>query len=53
MKERYEASIEPETVEVMTKPVRLGNQDLSAELHLIKSPTLVIWGADDRSVRST
>ena len=47
LRERYEASIEPEVVQLMMKPPP-ANQDLSAELHLIKSPTLVVWGADDR-----
>ena len=46
--ERYTASIEPQVIELMTKFPPPGNQDLSGELHLIKSPTLVIWGADDR-----
>jgi len=48
VRERYEASIEPEVVEVMTKAPPPANQDLSAELHLVKAPTLVVWGADDR-----
>jgi pimeloyl-ACP methyl ester carboxylesterase len=48
LRERYEASIQPDVVELMTKFPPPANQDLSAELHLIKSPTLVIWGADDR-----
>ncbi len=48
VQERYAASIQPDVVELMTKFPPPANQDLSGELHLIKSPTLVIWGADDR-----
>jgi len=47
LRERYEASIDPEVVQLMTQAPP-ANQDLSAELHLIKAPTLVVWGADDR-----
>jgi 2-hydroxy-6-oxonona-2,4-dienedioate hydrolase len=47
LRERYEASVAPEVVELMTNAPP-ANQDLSAELHLVKSPTLIVWGADDR-----
>jgi pimeloyl-ACP methyl ester carboxylesterase len=47
LRDRYEASIEPEVIELMTKAPP-ANQDLTAELHLVRSPTLIIWGADDR-----
>jgi pimeloyl-ACP methyl ester carboxylesterase len=47
LRERYEASIDPEVVQLMTQAPP-ANQDLSAELQLIKAPTLVVWGADDR-----
>jgi 2-hydroxy-6-oxonona-2,4-dienedioate hydrolase len=45
---RYEASIDPETVRVhsMAAPKK---QDLTAELGECKSPTLVVWGMDDRA----
>jgi pimeloyl-ACP methyl ester carboxylesterase len=48
LQERYEASIDPEVVHLMTQVPPPANQDLSAEFHLIKAPTLVVWGADDR-----
>src|ERR1700730_2537876 len=48
LRERYEASIDPEVVQLMTQATPPANQDLSAELHLVKAPTLVVWGADDR-----
>ena len=48
VRERYEASIDPETVAVHSLPAPK-KQDLSAELHLCKSPTLVVWGMDDRA----
>jgi pimeloyl-ACP methyl ester carboxylesterase len=48
VKERYEASIDPETVAVHSLPAPK-KQDLSAELHACKSPTLVVWGMDDRA----
>jgi pimeloyl-ACP methyl ester carboxylesterase len=47
IRERYEASIDPEVVQLMTRTPP-SNQDLSAELHLMKSPCLIVWGADDR-----
>lgn len=48
VKERYEASIDPETVAVHSLPAPK-KQDLSAELGACKSPTLVVWGMDDRA----
>jgi 2-hydroxy-6-oxonona-2,4-dienedioate hydrolase len=47
IRERYEASIEPDVVELMTRTPP-ANQDLSPELHLMKAPCLIVWGADDR-----
>jgi pimeloyl-ACP methyl ester carboxylesterase len=47
IRERYEASIDPEVVQLMTQSPP-ANQDLTAELHLVKAPTLIVWGADDR-----
>ena len=47
IRERYEASIEPEVVALMTGSPP-ANQDLSAELQQMKAPCLIIWGADDR-----
>jgi pimeloyl-ACP methyl ester carboxylesterase len=47
LRERYEASIEPEVIELMTRTPP-ANQDLTAELHQMKSACLIIWGADDR-----
>jgi pimeloyl-ACP methyl ester carboxylesterase len=48
VKARYEASIDPETVAVHSLPAPK-KQDLSAELAQCKSPTLVVWGMDDRA----
>ncbi|HEV8021630.1 MAG TPA: alpha/beta hydrolase [Candidatus Lustribacter sp.] len=48
VRERYEASIDPETVAVHSLPAPK-KQDLSAELGACKSPTLVVWGMDDRA----
>jgi pimeloyl-ACP methyl ester carboxylesterase len=45
---RYEASIDPETVRVHTLPAPQ-KQDLSAEFGSVQSPTLVVWGMDDRA----
>jgi 2-hydroxy-6-oxonona-2,4-dienedioate hydrolase len=47
LRERYEASIDPEVVELMSRTPP-ANQDLTAELHQMKAPCLIIWGADDR-----
>jgi pimeloyl-ACP methyl ester carboxylesterase len=47
VRERYEASIDPDAVRVMSAPPPL-REDLSGELHLVKCPTLLVWGLDDR-----
>jgi pimeloyl-ACP methyl ester carboxylesterase len=47
VRERYEASIDPETVKINMEPGT--RQDLTAELGKVKAPTLVIWGMDDRA----
>ena len=47
VRERYEASLDPEVQRIMTSaPPR--NEDLTAELHRVECPTLVVWGMDDR-----
>lgn len=48
VRERYEASIDPETVKINLEPPG-PRQDLTAELSGVKAPTLVIWGMDDRA----
>ncbi len=48
VKERYEASIDPDTVKVHALPAGQ-KQDLSAEFGRVKAPTLVVWGMDDRA----
>lgn len=48
VRERYEASIDPETVKINMEPPG-ARQDLTAELGKVKAPTLVIWGMDDRA----
>lgn len=48
VKERYEASIDPETVRVHSMPAG-EKQDLSAEFGKVKCPVLVVWGMDDRA----
>lgn len=48
VRERYEASIDPETVKVHSLPAG-EKQDLSAEFSRVKAPTLVVWGMDDRA----
>jgi pimeloyl-ACP methyl ester carboxylesterase len=45
---RYEASIDPDTVRVNQLP-RIQKQVLNAEFGDVKSPTLVVWGMDDRA----
>ena len=45
---RYEASIDPDTVRVHSLP-GVKKQDLTAEFGDVKSPTLVVWGMDDRA----
>lgn len=49
VQERFEATIEPETLELFTKrqgPYR--KEDLAPDLPMIEAPTLVVWGLDDR-----
>jgi len=48
VRQRYEASIDPDTVRVHSLPA-VEKQDLGAELGRVKAPTLVIWGMDDRA----
>jgi 2,6-dioxo-6-phenylhexa-3-enoate hydrolase len=48
VRERYEASIDPETVKINMGPPA-ARQDLTAELSKVKAPTLVVWGMDDRA----
>jgi 4,5:9,10-diseco-3-hydroxy-5,9,17-trioxoandrosta-1(10),2-diene-4-oate hydrolase len=45
---RYEASMDPEAIAVHSLPAPK-KQDLTAELPSVKSPTLVVWGMDDRA----
>jgi pimeloyl-ACP methyl ester carboxylesterase len=45
---RYEASADPEVIELHKKP-RPIPQDLTSELSKVKCPSLVIWGLDDRA----
>src|ERR671932_1929591 len=47
VRERYEASIDPDTVRVMSAPPPL-REDLSGELHKVACPTLLVWGLEDR-----
>jgi pimeloyl-ACP methyl ester carboxylesterase len=47
LEERYQASIDPEVVEVMTHHPPAG-ESLAGVLHMVACPTLAIWGADDR-----
>jgi 4,5:9,10-diseco-3-hydroxy-5,9,17-trioxoandrosta-1(10),2-diene-4-oate hydrolase len=47
VRERYEASLDPDVMRIMSSsPPR--NEDLSDRLHLVRCPTLVVWGMDDR-----
>jgi 4,5:9,10-diseco-3-hydroxy-5,9,17-trioxoandrosta-1(10),2-diene-4-oate hydrolase len=47
LEERYQASVDPEVVRVMSShPPQ--NEALAGVLHQVGCPTLVIWGADDR-----
>jgi 4,5:9,10-diseco-3-hydroxy-5,9,17-trioxoandrosta-1(10),2-diene-4-oate hydrolase len=48
VRERYEASIDPEAVKINMEPPP-ARQDLTAELSKVKASTLVIWGMDDRA----
>jgi pimeloyl-ACP methyl ester carboxylesterase len=46
--ERYEASIDPETIEVNSRG-HWGRQSLEGELDRCVAPTLLVWGHDDRA----
>jgi pimeloyl-ACP methyl ester carboxylesterase len=48
VRERYEASIDPDAIKVNLGPVPM-RQDLTPEFPKVKAPTLVIWGMDDRA----
>jgi pimeloyl-ACP methyl ester carboxylesterase len=48
VKERYEASIDPELIRVNTG-APAPRQDLTPEFPKVKSPALLIWGMDDRA----
>ncbi|HLY66455.1 MAG TPA: alpha/beta fold hydrolase [Chloroflexota bacterium] len=47
LEERYQASVDPEVVEVMTYHPPAG-EALFADLHKVACPALIVWGADDR-----
>ncbi len=47
VRERYEASINPQAIEVNSGPPP-ERQDLTAEFPKVQAPTLVVWGMDDR-----
>src|SRR5919199_669245 len=47
IRERYEASIDPDTGRVMPAPPPL-REDLSDQLQRVACPTLLVWGLDDR-----
>jgi 4,5:9,10-diseco-3-hydroxy-5,9,17-trioxoandrosta-1(10),2-diene-4-oate hydrolase len=48
VQERYEASVDPETVELFTRhpPQR---EDFSARLGEVQAPVLLLWGQEDRA----
>ncbi len=48
VRERYERSTDPDAVRVMSAPPP-ARQDLTPEFGKVKTPTLVIWGMDDRA----
>jgi 4,5:9,10-diseco-3-hydroxy-5,9,17-trioxoandrosta-1(10),2-diene-4-oate hydrolase len=48
VKERYEASIEPELL-TMTTPLAIPPQSLRHELHKVTAHTMLVWGAEDRA----
>ncbi len=48
VQERYQASIEPETLEVFKKPPAEA-EDLYFELAKVRAKTLLAWGQDDRA----
>ncbi len=48
VRERYEASIDPEVLQTRKGP-HWARQSLDHELDRVQSPTLVVWGQDDRA----
>lgn len=48
LKERYEASIDPDIIRVANGP-QPDRQDLTAEFPRMKAPLLAVWGMDDRA----
>jgi 4,5:9,10-diseco-3-hydroxy-5,9,17-trioxoandrosta-1(10),2-diene-4-oate hydrolase len=48
VRERYEASIDPEILELKKGPPPQ-RQDLTSEFGRVAAPTLVVWGMDDRA----
>lgn len=48
VKARFEASMDPEAVKVNSGPPLI-RQDLTAEFTQVATPTLVVWGMDDRA----
>ena len=47
--ERYQASIDPETVELFSKRQgELARENLGPDLHKLKAKLLAVWGMDDR-----
>ena len=48
VKERYEASIDPELIRVNTG-APAPRQDLTPEFPKVKAPALIVWGMDDRA----
>jgi pimeloyl-ACP methyl ester carboxylesterase len=47
LRERYEASIDPEVVRIMSTTLP-GREDLWDQLHKVACPSLIVWGMDDR-----
>jgi pimeloyl-ACP methyl ester carboxylesterase len=54
VKERYEASVDPEVLDLQKRERAAGGaggaEVLTGELHKVRAPTLIVWGADDRFV---
>jgi pimeloyl-ACP methyl ester carboxylesterase len=48
VRERYEASIDPDAVRINLLPPG-PRQDLTPDFPRVKAPTLIIWGMDDRA----
>jgi pimeloyl-ACP methyl ester carboxylesterase len=47
LQERFEASIDPEIIQLMSAPPP-GREDLGDQLHRVACPSLLVWGLDDR-----